>query len=84
MALNDEQYNKIAGKLHGTRKNVYQLAEQLFGYKWDDEDFDALERKEKVFRCEDCGEWKQTSEKDSRDLGGMCTACLNGDQDDGA
>jgi hypothetical protein len=65
-----------SGVLAGTRINVYSLSKKLYQHDWTDEDFDQMEQHGELFLCEDCGEWKDLSEKDPH-VRGFCTSCAD-------
>lgn len=74
--LTDDQYKEIAKQLGNTSRNVIRLARDDYDYEWADEDFDKLKKVAGVFKCENCDQWKDTSEED-RAVHDFCTECVD-------
>lgn len=71
--LTDEQIGKLTDKLIHSSRNVYTLAESMFGVKVGDEVFEQLKAGEGgIFKCDECNEWLPN---DMRDQGMECDFC---------
>ncbi len=79
--LNDKQVDELAKKLHGTRSNVYSLAQQMFNQEVGEEVFEQLKTIGKIFRCELCDEWKTLDCRIGKNSE-ICTDDHDGDEDD--
>jgi hypothetical protein len=83
--LTDEQYKELGGILLKTGGNVYTIVEEKYGVEFTDDDWDKLEKKGGVFKCENCNQWLTTFEEDPG-IPGICTSCTDmmseNDEDD--
>jgi hypothetical protein len=87
--LTDTQFKELGEMLVHTGRNIYTVVRSEYGVQADDELFDELYAKEKVFRCENCNTWKPIGEhdqdpppKDLNDLIGFCSDCMSDINDD--
>lgn len=63
--VSDDELNTLAGRLRGTKGDVYALVKGLYpGKEFADADFGRMEKLIGLFRCENCGEWRNTVHKD--------------------
>lgn len=75
-----EQLKQLASILIDTSKNAYTEAETI-GFTLDDAGWEAMEKQEKLFRCEECNNWLPD---ESRSYPGshFCDDCEPVDDDD--
>jgi hypothetical protein len=50
------QLKQLASRLIDSRRNAYHEAKVL-GFVLDEESWEAMEKQEKIFRCEECSQW---------------------------
>jgi hypothetical protein len=74
-ALTKKQTLALSKALAGTTANIYLTAQRLFGATVDDRAFDSLRHHANLFRCEECGEWKDLSELANDALSALCEQC---------
>ena len=73
MPLTESQYLTLADILTGTTKAATDVAREMFGYKWTDDDFDTLRWDFDLFRCHECDKWLDASyESDLSDVRADC------------
>lgn len=68
-----DQLKKLAAVLIDTRRNAYHEANNL-GFELDDDGWQAMEKQEKLFRCEECSLW-QPWEHRAYDSAEHCVEC---------
>ena len=73
--MTKKQYQALASDLLGTRANVYQMVRAKFGLSFTDANFDKLKKHGGIFRCEECSEWKDLSERDPGMHMDRCCEC---------
>lgn len=66
---------KLAARLHGTTKNVYQLCGQMFKGAKADETFEQLESEACLFRCENCNQLD--TDAMAPDFAAICEECAS-------
>ena len=81
MPATKEQLAKIAEDIADTRRDVRQVAKKHGVEEWTDDDCDALEEQQRLFRCVECDEWKDTDEKDDSYID-TCWDCALDEDDD--
>jgi uncharacterized protein YbaR (Trm112 family) len=83
--LTDEQYKELGGILLKVGGNVYTIVEEKYGVEFTDDDWEKLEKKGGVFKCENCNRWLDISEEDPG-VPDFCTLCIDtmseNDEDD--
>ena len=72
-SLTTAEVTELAKVLRGSCKNVYHEAERMFQVKVGQDVWDQLRDQEKLFKCEDCDEWKSVA--DESDAEERCQDC---------
>ncbi|MDE2095696.1 MAG: hypothetical protein KGL39_00435 [Patescibacteria group bacterium] len=75
--LAQDQLQKLAGLLMGTRLNPYLVCKQEFGIDvTGDAVFDKLVECGGIFKCEECGYWLDLADR-SDVTGYVCVLCMD-------
>lgn len=75
--LTVEQIEQLAAALRGTCNHVYITAARLFGKEYGEGLFDDLLKFANLFKCEECNEWLDITERDEAMSSDICTACVD-------
>jgi formylmethanofuran dehydrogenase subunit E len=73
--LTEAQLKQLADRLIDTGSNVYRLSESMFNHKFTDKDWDELKEKTKIFKCEECNQWKSLDEHSGES--DICKDCMD-------